>query len=729
MKRKIVAFVLLFSLVLLGIPAAVGAVPMEIARPPLIRPVPNFDFKPISPMFLQDLRHSGQSSYTGPLSNIKLKWKTPYIGEFFSSPVIGWDGTIYIGGYYGGLYAFDPANGSVKWKCPTGNIQSAPAIGADGTIYIGSMDKNFYAVSSAGELLWKYNTGASIDCSPTIGIDETIYFGNNNGTFYAFNPDGSLKWQYATGGRTITCSPVIGTDDSIYVGTWNNQLFAFTPDGTVRTQFAQAKSVNDSLAMAKDGTIYAGASDNYLYAYTDNGAVKWKYKIGDPNNIWPKITSSPAIGMDGTIYIGSADGILYAVKPDGTRKWEFTAGGSIDSSAAIGADGTIYVGSTDNKMYALNPTDGTVRWQYATGNKIYSSPAIAPDGTLYFGSNDCSFYAIDSLLPSMPTQLAGTVKSATEVSLSWRDNASNESGYKIERRTANGSYAEVGTAAANSTSFTNSGLTVGTLYTYRVMAYNSAGNSPYSNEFRIMPDIAPAAAPSNLAAAVQSPTEVNLTWQDNTSNETGFYIERRREGEVFKSVNTLPANVTTFTDTGLMPGTAYYYKVAAYNFQGKSPYSNEVKVVTTAALPVPPVPGQAGPQANELRLYIGKSTYSVNNEDRVMDVSPVLRESRTMLPIRYIAEPLGASVGWDDAEQKVTIIRGARTIELWINNPIAHVDGKDVYIDPGNHKVVPLVLPPGRTMLPVRFIAENLNCQVGWDETTGEVKVICQTPG
>ena len=124
-----------------------------------------------------------------------------------------------------------------------------------------------------------------------------------------------------------------------------------------------------------------------------------------------------------------------------------------------------------------------------------------------------------------------------------------------------------------------------------------------------------------------------------------------------------------------------------------------------------------------IRLYIDKTTYYVNDEMREMDAAPIIKESRTLLPIRYVAEALGAVVQWDAVERKVTITFKETTIELWIDKNTALVNGEYKLIDPTNPKVVPVIIPPGRTMLPIRFIAENLGCRVDWDPALKEVKI------
>lgn len=124
-----------------------------------------------------------------------------------------------------------------------------------------------------------------------------------------------------------------------------------------------------------------------------------------------------------------------------------------------------------------------------------------------------------------------------------------------------------------------------------------------------------------------------------------------------------------------------------------------------------------------LKFYIGNKNYFVNDEMKIMDVVPMIYEGRTLLPIRYVAEALGATVGWDAKEQKVTITFKGITIELWIGKNTAKVNGEYKLIDAGNPNVKPITIPPGRTMLPIRFIAENLGCKVDWNPDLKEVKI------
>lgn len=130
-----------------------------------------------------------------------LLWtSTPYGTSWVpsaSSPVVGADGTVYAAGqwYNGGgmlsaLIAFDPADGSERWRHPVGIQYSAPAVAQDGTVYVTSWDRKLHAVNPDGSLKWAYTTGQMIwNSAPLIDDDGTVYFGSTDGHFYAVYDD------------------------------------------------------------------------------------------------------------------------------------------------------------------------------------------------------------------------------------------------------------------------------------------------------------------------------------------------------------------------------------------------------------------------------------------------------------------------------------------------------------------------------------------------------------
>ena len=149
------------------------------------------------------------------------------------------------------------------------------------------------------------------------------------------------------------------------------------------------------------------------------------------------------------------------------------------------------------------------------------------------------------------------------------------------RSTDGKTYSKVKTLAANTTTYTDTGLTPNTTYYYKVKAYNDGGSSDYSNVASQTTKNIPPAAPSNLSVTGYSTDTITLSWTDNSNNEDGFEVYRSTDGKTYSKVKTLVANTTTYTDTRLTPNTIYYYKVMAYNNAGNSAYSNTAHSITT----------------------------------------------------------------------------------------------------------------------------------------------------
>ncbi len=103
----------------------------------------------------------------------------------------------------------------------------------------------------------------------------------------------------------------------------------------------------------------------------------------------------------------------------------------------------------------------------------------------------------------------------------------------------------------------------------------------YGATYVVYADGGPPAAPSNLRVLSTRQTEVHLGWDDNSSNEEGFQIERSPNGHsAWNQVGAVGANITTYTDTALALSTTYHYRVRAHNANGDSDYSNVVEATT-----------------------------------------------------------------------------------------------------------------------------------------------------
>lgn len=187
--------------------------------------------------------------------------------------------------------------------------------------------------------------------------------------------------------------------------------------------------------------------------------------------------------------------------------------------------------------------------------------------------------------PSDPSNLSATSVSTNQIDLTWADNSSNEDSFDIYRATSSGSskgdYSLIDSVGADNTSYSDTGLSEGTAYFYRVVATNSEGDSNISNEASATTALE---SPSGLSASSTSASEVYLSWTDNSSNEDGFYVYRSTSSESTKSDYTQIADLGTdtvsYSDTGLSSNTNYYYRVSAYSSSSESSLSGESSAKT-----------------------------------------------------------------------------------------------------------------------------------------------------
>ena len=124
---------------------------------------------------------------------------------------------------------------------------------------------------------------------------------------------------------------------------------------------------------------------------------------------------------------------------------------------------------------------------------------------------------------------------------------------------------------------------------------------------------------------------------------------------------------------------------------------------------------EEGNEDNQIILTIDKKKAIVFGETVTNDVAPIIVSDRTMLPIRFIAEALGAEVTWDEDKREVTISRDDTEIVITIDSDEAKVGWEKVKLDS------PAFIENDRTYLPLRFVAENLGAKVEWIEDERQV--------
>ncbi|MFD0670978.1 DUF4832 domain-containing protein [Cohnella sp. GCM10027633] len=255
----------------------------------------------------------------------------------------------------------------------------------------------------------------------------------------------------------------------------------------------------------------------------------------------------------------------------------------------------------------------------------------------------------DTQAPAAPTGLASPAKTSVSVDLTWNAATDNVgvAGYQVFRGAT-----QVGTPS--STSFTDTGLTAGTAYSYSVRARDAAGNvSAASSALSVTttpPDTQAPSVPSGLAVASKTSGSVNLTWNASTDNTgvTGYQVFRG-------STQVGTPSGTSFTDTGLSASTAYSYTVRARDAAGNVSAASSALSVTTNAPP-------PGGSATTVPTGVPVNPYTVNTPDSALAVHALTKGADP------ITNPLKGFAIWhwaSDNADKTVISGGIRNSLEW----------------------------------------------------------------
>jgi len=290
--------------------------------------------------------YGGASRYFAINPDGSIGWERRIGGWFTTAPAIADDGTIYVAG--DGLIALNP-DGSVKWKYGSGQFDynCSPVVGFDGTIYMAWFGGGIYALDRDGGLKWKYKTGSWVSSSPAITVERNVLVGDGNGNIYAFRYDGEILWTFKAG-ASIHSTPAYDLRNfAVYVGCDDSYVYALDSLGNLKWRYKTGGAVYSSPGIASDGSIYVGSRDGYLYALTADGSLRWRYFVGD------MAFGSPAIDTEDSVYIGSLTGNIYGLDKDGRLLFSYSTEDAISGSPALDIDGTLYVASRDGYLYAL----------------------------------------------------------------------------------------------------------------------------------------------------------------------------------------------------------------------------------------------------------------------------------------------------------------------------------------------------------------------------------------
>ena len=262
---------------------------------------------------------------------------------------------------------------------------------------------------------------------------------------------------------------------------------------------------------------------------------------------------------------------------------------------------TSFFAGDQYRVAALNVVGDT--WNYGAG--VLGFPNVTTRSAFVT-------YA-DTSGVAAPSNLTATLETGPQASLAWQDNASNETGFVVERSDNGGAFSVLDTLGIDTMSYVDSTILPGNAYTYQVKATGSV-DSAYSNQASVNVPALPA-APSDLSTTNVTETSLTLNWVNNelVNPVDGFNVQIATDSGFSVGLQefTVAGDVTSLDFTGLTPGTTYYFQVAAFNLGGSSAWSAPWTETTIAPPAAPAAPsGLSTTNVTETSLALNW----VNNE-------------------------------------------------------------------------------------------------------------------
>ena len=440
---------------------------------------------------------------------------------------------------------------------------------------------------------------------------------------------------------------------------------------TSKVTFASPTTAGNLIAvyLIWDNTGAASVSDSLGNSYISAvGPTRWsnsKYSTqifyvinasGGTDTV--TATFATKLSQFGIVYAHEYSGVRQAAPVDVTVAASGASGGlSSGLIATTNAIDLLFAGGVSANVVTRAGAGYTAR-SFSQGN-IAEDKVVSVKGSYSAtASNSGGSWAIqmvafkglaagDTTPPTVPTGLAATVLSASQINLAWNastdpDNTSSQLSYNIYR---NGTRVYI--TAAGVTSWTDSGLSPSTTYSYTVSAADPAGNvsaqsAPVQATTPPANDTSPPTVPTNLAVTGTTTSTVSLAWSASTDNVgvTGYKIYR---GGTQVGVT----GALSYTDTGLAASTTYSYTVSAYDAAGNtSAQSAPVSATTATADTQAPTVSITSPANNQ--TVSGATTITANAADNVGVVGVQFQLDGGSLGAEKTSPPY--SINWDTTQ-------------------------------------------------------------------------------
>ena len=214
-------------------------------------------------------------------------------------------------------------------------------------------------------------------------------------------------------------------------------------------------------------------------------------------------------------------------------------------------------GGAATTTLSLNDGDVTYYWRIKLWDDSGGGTA---EGAWSSVSSTASFTLVD--VPTTTSGVAATYVSDSEVTVTWTDNSSTETGFVVQRSANEGAYSTVSTTDLGIQSYSDTSVAANAQYIYRVAAQNAAGTSAYTTSTAVATTPSAATSPS---VTYVSDSSITVAWTDNSSYESGFHVQRSDNSGSYSTITTTATSTVSYADTSTSANSQYIYRIFAVN--------------------------------------------------------------------------------------------------------------------------------------------------------------------
>jgi mono/diheme cytochrome c family protein len=394
---------------------------------------------------------------------------------------------------------------------------------------------------------------------------------------YAYEPVSGLYWETAWD-EVLTCSAPVEEPEEETVSLNAPTLLSATITETSVSLRWLDNSVGETdylVVKSVDGASYAlvtqlpADSESYVDQTNEYGTtVKYQVYAKSDSEFSTRLTTSDLVfsnsDFDAAAYYANDCAACHGARGDGT------------SSGALQVSG--FQSSTLSLAEFVSAIDSTMPY----GNVSACVDDCATDVANYIFSE---FITASNIPEAISGLFIGADSDKTKINISWSDNADNETGFRIERSVNGNDFVTMITLAANVTTHTDTNVSMGNTYQYRVFTFNATDVSQavVSSELNLEISVTLPAKPTNLSATMDGAAAI-LTWADNASNETNYVLQQRKNKGTWSADIIVAANQSSYSDSTVAYGNTYDYRVLATNSAGDSNWSDEVTLDLTSTV-------------------------------------------------------------------------------------------------------------------------------------------------